>query len=150
MTLQMNKVNKKQVSNDKERRHPKSESYQSLGLKYRFAKPPFWGLAISGIYCSSSTNVIKRQALIAINKTPFPVTFSMYLDLSLINSSRNLLIAWLVTLWMPDKLRRWRQWQGSSNCTGEHQILRQDFLVDAIPKELRCWFKDRTVGLNLL
>ena len=59
----MNKVNKKQVSNDKERKHPKSESYQSLGLKYRFSKPPFWGLAISEIYCSSSTNVIKKTSI---------------------------------------------------------------------------------------
>ena len=41
MTLQMNKVNKKQVSDDKERRHPNFESYQSLGLKHRFAQPLF-------------------------------------------------------------------------------------------------------------
>ena len=37
MTLRMNKVNKKQDSNDKERGQPKFEPYKSLGLKYRFA-----------------------------------------------------------------------------------------------------------------
>ena len=146
----MNKVNEKKGSNNKEKYNQRLSPIRVWACNNDLPNLSFWGLAIFGIYRSSSTNITKRQALIAINKTPFPVTFSMYLDLSLINSSRNLLIAWLVTLWMPDKLRRWSQWQGSSNCTGEHQILRQDFLVDAIPKELRRWFKDRTVGLNLL